>query len=164
MAMTKCKECGKEISTKAGACPNCGAKVKKQVGILGIIFSLIVGGAIFSGVTASKKEEIAQANKSPQQIAAEKAKKDADLHRYAVAVAAAKSIKGAMRDPDSLKFDSMRVSEDGKTVCAEYRAKNGFGGMNKEFVTFVKDIGHRDAATWNKNCRGAMTDQLYAVE
>jgi len=29
MAMTKCKECGNELSTKADACPKCGAKVSK---------------------------------------------------------------------------------------------------------------------------------------
>lgn len=30
MAMTKCKECGASISTKAEACPQCGAKRPKQ--------------------------------------------------------------------------------------------------------------------------------------
>jgi len=29
MAMTKCKECGNEISTKADACPKCGAKIRR---------------------------------------------------------------------------------------------------------------------------------------
>lgn len=30
MALIKCPECGKEISDKAAACPNCGAVVKKK--------------------------------------------------------------------------------------------------------------------------------------
>lgn len=30
MAMTKCKECGAAVSTKAEACPQCGAKRPKQ--------------------------------------------------------------------------------------------------------------------------------------
>lgn len=31
MAMTNCKECGKAISTKAAACPSCGAEGKKPL-------------------------------------------------------------------------------------------------------------------------------------
>ena len=30
MALIKCPECGKEISDKANACPNCGAPVEKK--------------------------------------------------------------------------------------------------------------------------------------
>ena len=51
MAMTKCKECGTEISTTADACPKCGAKQARTSGcakvVLGffglIVFLLIVG-------------------------------------------------------------------------------------------------------------------------
>lgn len=32
MSMTKCRECGTEVSTKAEACPNCGAKFKSKSG------------------------------------------------------------------------------------------------------------------------------------
>ena len=34
MAMTKCRECGHQISTKAEACPSCGAKQAKSSGCL----------------------------------------------------------------------------------------------------------------------------------
>ena len=46
MALRKCKECGKEISSKAGACPNCGAPVKKaptQYGCGGCLGFLLIG-------------------------------------------------------------------------------------------------------------------------
>ena len=33
MALTKCKECGNEISTKADSCPNCGAKAPKKTSL-----------------------------------------------------------------------------------------------------------------------------------
>lgn len=46
MAMTKCKECGAEISTKAEACPQCGAKRKKSSGcalvVLGVLVLVII--------------------------------------------------------------------------------------------------------------------------
>ncbi|HCI3908997.1 TPA: zinc-ribbon domain-containing protein, partial [Pseudomonas aeruginosa] len=35
MALIKCKECGAQVSNKAKACPSCGAKVPKSVGVIG---------------------------------------------------------------------------------------------------------------------------------
>lgn len=34
MALTKCKECGAEVSTKASHCPKCGAKVPKRTSLV----------------------------------------------------------------------------------------------------------------------------------
>lgn len=47
MALQKCHECGKDVSTTAKACPSCGASVKKpllqkNIGCLCIVVSLIV--------------------------------------------------------------------------------------------------------------------------
>ena len=40
MAMTSCDECGKEISTTAKACPNCGAeKSRSKIGCLTYVFA-----------------------------------------------------------------------------------------------------------------------------
>lgn len=50
MALKKCKECDKEVSTKADKCPNCGAPIKKHstVGnfLVLILFVVIIGGLI----------------------------------------------------------------------------------------------------------------------
>lgn len=48
MALVKCKECGSKVSTKAAACPQCGAKINKGMGcgtliIVVCIAFLIVG-------------------------------------------------------------------------------------------------------------------------
>jgi hypothetical protein len=52
MAMSKCKECGKEISTKADKCPHCGAPQKpKQYGcgtLILVVFIIGIFGSIFS--------------------------------------------------------------------------------------------------------------------
>jgi hypothetical protein len=52
MALIKCKECGNEVSTKAEACPKCGAKLKQKAGcgtILGVaILAVIIIGAFGS--------------------------------------------------------------------------------------------------------------------
>ncbi len=52
MALKKCKECGKEISSKAESCPNCGVVLKKKTGFLtyvvAVFFILILLGVIGS--------------------------------------------------------------------------------------------------------------------
>jgi hypothetical protein len=61
MAMTKCKECGGELSTKAEACPKCGAKVRRTSiaawGCLGLLaflaVSAVIGGMFGVGSTSS---------------------------------------------------------------------------------------------------------------
>jgi hypothetical protein len=43
MALTKCKECGKEISTEAKSCPSCGVVLKKKTGyFFYIVVSLLI--------------------------------------------------------------------------------------------------------------------------
>lgn len=42
MALIKCKECGKEVSTSAKNCPSCGAPVKKTLGYGGLILIAII--------------------------------------------------------------------------------------------------------------------------
>ena len=46
MALTKCRECSKEVSTQAKRCPHCGASVKKSnagwIGFLILILFIIV--------------------------------------------------------------------------------------------------------------------------
>ncbi len=49
MAMTKCRECGAQISTKAEACPNCGAKRKSNSGcgtLIGVAVLIVVALAL----------------------------------------------------------------------------------------------------------------------
>lgn len=43
MAMTKCSECGKEISSKAKACPSCGVEVKQKVTFLKAVGVILAG-------------------------------------------------------------------------------------------------------------------------
>ncbi|HOW51774.1 MAG TPA: DUF3862 domain-containing protein [bacterium] len=43
MSMIKCKECGKEVSSEAKACPNCGVASPKKMGIVKKIFIGIFG-------------------------------------------------------------------------------------------------------------------------
>lgn len=69
---------------------------------------------------------------SPQtpQSAAEKKAEDERSSRVALAANMANAIKKSMRDPDSFKLNSVLIMEKTGAVCYEYRARNGFGGMN----------------------------------
>lgn len=60
MAIIKCRECGKEISTQADKCPHCGAKRKKIKLWLWIPLGLVVAffgfGAIVGNTPEAKKK------------------------------------------------------------------------------------------------------------
>lgn len=43
MALVKCKECGQEVSHKAGACPKCGAPIKKKTSLFTWIVAVVAG-------------------------------------------------------------------------------------------------------------------------
>lgn len=66
MSLINCKECGKEISNKAEACPHCGAKPYKASGCFVVILAVL---AIFGtiGVMSSKNSPPAT---PPAQVAA----------------------------------------------------------------------------------------------
>ena len=48
MAITKCKECGGELSTEANTCPKCGAKVKRPSGCLKVIVIIFLGFVVLA--------------------------------------------------------------------------------------------------------------------
>lgn len=149
------------MSTKAKVCPSCGARVPQPVGLLMIVLLVVIAGTIITAVSSPSKPVPIEPPKTAEQIAAETKEKEADLKRYSAAVSAGSSIKKALRDPASLKFESMRVSDDAKIICAKYGARNGFGGMNQEYAVFVDGVSRKPESAWNKNCTGKMYDQLY---
>jgi hypothetical protein len=69
MALTKCKECGTEISSKAESCPKCGAKNVKHYGCGTLILILIILGifvGLFSGGSDTSTSQT-QTTPPPQQ-------------------------------------------------------------------------------------------------
>ncbi len=55
MGIIKCRECGKMVSTEAIACPGCGAKPKKKIGVLGV-FGIVLGSLFVIGVIGNLTE------------------------------------------------------------------------------------------------------------
>ncbi len=56
MAMVKCKECEKEISSSASKCPHCGKVISNsRYVIIGVIIAVIIIGAILIGKVVLQK-------------------------------------------------------------------------------------------------------------
>ena len=76
MALRKCKDCGNQISTKATACPKCGAVVKKRSGclsLIAIVVLMIVVISIISSKIGQDQQKWEDENKKAPQGTAERA-------------------------------------------------------------------------------------------
>ena len=158
MALTSCKECGNQVSTTAGRCPRCGAKVSKSVSRLTIVFVALLGllalKVLLSGSTTPPVS-------APQKTAAQIADDARKQARFERTVAAAISVKTSMRDPESLQWEEIFADDKGNVICLAYRARNGFGGINKEFVVYVDGKPTQKVEVWNKRCRANLYDMKY---
>lgn len=107
-------------------------------------------------LAALTPEQRIEEEKKAAMEAAEKKRKHAAIQQ---ASAGAIILKKSMRDPDSLKLESALVINGTGAVCYEYRAKNGFGGMNVGHAVLSADgkqfrTSEMDGFTkmWNKEC------------
>lgn len=154
MALITCKECGHQLSDTAKACPGCGAKPAKQVGMLGIVFALLFGVIMFKCSTSAVSPPDQPIQKSETTVAAEKAEAEASRKRYAATAETLAFVMKNARNPASVIVEIAGASEDASVVCLQYRAQNGFGGMNRETISMVKGKIGSDPKQWNKNCLG----------
>lgn len=152
--MIKCHECGKEISSEAKSCPHCGATLKqeKNIGCLGIGVLVVVSFLFF--ITLFGKSKTPEPPLTPAAQAAKEELERLENNQLAAVAAAALSIKQAARNPDSVHVLSAWVDDPATTICLEYVAQNGFGGMNRETIVFVDSKAYVEARAWNKHCSG----------
>lgn len=180
MSLVKCKECNAQMSDKAVACPQCGAKYTRTSGCAMIAAWLIGLGVLMSIVTnyfsterqneSDDAERARVASLNPQQrkieadqkaksAAEETTRKNAEKGRLASGIAGASLLKKSLRDPDSFKLEKASIVEGTNIACYTYRARNGFGGLNVEnavFVpsklTFKTSSDDNFASLWNREC------------
>lgn len=180
MALIKCKECGGEVSSKAKTCPKCGASVGRRgigcgtlVGyaVLLLIVIPMVIGLIIAAIDDSEPEPAPAPAPAKQQLtpeeAAEKEKKDKAVQ---LAAAGAATLKKTMRDPDSFELESALVIEESGAVCYTYRARNGFGGMNRDNAVladggkkFLTSDSEGFVDLWNQECGGKSGQDVSAA-
>ena len=167
MALTKCSECKNEVSDSAGKCPHCGAKVSKPAGWLGWICAAIFIFAIVQCSTdIEKSKELSaaiEAAKPLEMREAETKNKALEEARFQKAVIAAKVLKSSLRNPDSVVWEDIYANNDASVICLSYRAQNGFGGMNREHISFINGKPSRSTPVWNRKCTGTgFIDLKYA--
>lgn len=131
MALIKCAECAKEISSKAKACPHCGAKPPYFPG-LGIFLVFIVV-LLFGLKSISQSTDVSAPSPADPSASA----------RGACIL----FIKRKLHDPGSAEFEhseTARVSQNGSqwTVQRAVRAKNAFNATRKSvFECVMRDEG-----------------------
>jgi hypothetical protein len=113
---------------------------------------------------AQRAEEVAK-REAERKVAAEQIAK-AEAHRNRMAEVKLRAmlgivaIKKALRDPDSFKLESAMAMDSG-AGCYVYRARNGFGGYNREQAVldsttdqFLANHQPGFAALWERECAG----------
>ena len=158
MALIKCKDCGKEFSTDAKVCPHCGAKKPKRksnvLWMLSIVTIMVVFGSLFSKNDSSSQDKVvAQSEKAAQEEFEQSIENKKIEKAKNFALIGATNLQKAMRNPNSLKFESVFVTNDGD-ACYSYMAENGFGGINKEYAVLTKKLNFyaNNSSKWNKLC------------
>lgn len=135
---------------------------KKKLGCVRTILIIFLGACALMLATmvlkgcGSKKETAPAAKISKEEraanAAAQKKAEAESLARYTSAKRATTNIKRALRDPNSVQWISVLTSTSGKTACIQYRARNGYGGMSVEQITFLNGNPSESSKTWNKHC------------
>lgn len=166
--LARCEDCNGLVSRSASVCPHCGRpfgpiqpprrKTHPITWIIGGIFAI----AVFSGVIEQYQRQQTEDRRvqllTPEQRTAEDRAKAASTARLTAARAAATALKQSLRDPASVQWESILVSDDAKTVCVAYRARNGFGGLNREIAVYHNGKPSQSISSWNTWCAGK---QLY---
>lgn len=154
MALVKCSECSSEISTEAKRCPKCGAKVRRPAGPIGMVLAGLFLVAVFS--SAYESDDEARVRVANEPTPEEKAAAELAAKQYSTRAAAARivqtAIKRSLYDPDSIKYVGLWVSDDADLVCADYRAKNAFGGMIPQTLVWRNGKAYDTTSAWNKYC------------
>lgn len=134
MALVKCKECGKEYSTDAKACPNCGKRrTTMTTKIIAGFFAFVIIMSIFNSQQSENAESARRATLTPEQRTAEDTAKAKAGKLSAARGACLIALEKSLNDPDSAKLESTsswytEERKDGTIlVQPSGRAKNAFG-------------------------------------
>jgi hypothetical protein len=107
-------------------------------------------GNVLGGAQADKASAAAKAND-------EERAKQHEKNKLITAAAGAQQLLRHLRDPESLKIESMLITDKDGMACIEYRAKNGFGGMSRGRAVYIllaltTQDDKEFATAWNQWC------------
>lgn len=157
MALVKCKECKKEVSSKAKLCPHCGIKnpavgaKETLVGLVVVVVGVVMLAQCMGGSNKGDADKVeATPKETPEQIAAKEAACRSDLqcwgdkHAIAAKIACAPEIeklaKFSHKWTDGMmdtKFPRFRWANKDHTAVTylgdKIQFQNGFGAMQNHF-------------------------------
>jgi len=105
---------------------------------------------VLAGAQADKASAVAKAGDE------ERAKKH-EKNKLTTAAAGAQQLLMHLRDPESLKIESMLITDKDGMACIEYQARNGFGGVHREravyiLLALITESDKEFATAWNHWC------------
>lgn len=129
MALTKCKECGDTVSTKAAACPHCGAGVGKNRADIRtrrfLIFLAIGIGALFLASLVSNQKKTEQSTRLPAANQTPAQADDLSRQHVKKVTAFILNVNGLLC-AQVVDIRPLEVEENVYEVeCVEYRGGNG---------------------------------------
>jgi hypothetical protein len=121
-----------------------------------VILALIAVPAFIGALSSNPGGSAAPVAAPAAATATTPPKADLAFERLRFAAIGVAELHTAMRNPESFKLEQILEMPKG-AICYEYRAQNGFGGMNVEHAVMVDGMlkgGQESAASWHKNCAG----------
>lgn len=105
-------------------------------------------GNVLGGAQADKASATAKAGD-------EERAKQHEKDKLNTAALGAQQLLRHVRDPESLKIESMLITDRDGMACIEYRAKSEFGGMSRERAVFIllaliTQADNEFATAWNQ--------------
>jgi hypothetical protein len=136
MALIKCHECRKRISTEAAACPYCGSRPKPPKNQPSFKKAYLLLGFVFLGILIFGRDEGAGTALSPsnsERPVVDCAERSCLEHRSVAWIDRAKgAVKQKLKDPGSAEFQRVKFFAQKEKlpplVCGEVNAKNSLGG------------------------------------
>ena len=145
MALTDCKECGKQISTTAASCPHCGHKPEKdKIGCAQMIVISFVAILITMVVVTCASSGTSKAPTSTDPAAEQ---------RFQEEVGALLYLKRNMKNPASFELvDFIRTPAN--SLCITYRGTNSFNAITTQRHVINDTTNSNSAQDWANHCAG----------
>ncbi|WP_254616486.1 hypothetical protein [Burkholderia metallica] len=134
--------------------------IRKAIGIVLVVCILTALSGLIRGGGARSSPAAAGPSQEEVKLQDERRQRDEQsAKRQVVTFGVIQGIYSNLRDPDSFKLQSVFIPDNDKVVvsCVEYFARNGFGGMNREYAVGTSTHGDfkfspNNARIWNKMC------------
>lgn len=183
MALIKCKDCKNPVSTRAKACPHCGAEPARTSGcamLVLILFVVFVGLPLMAQLLKGDRGPSSpgpQSTGSKNAVASERQGQPPSGYQSkadsSVVPRAKRAVAQQLKDPESVQFKDVSFAWSERTGNVAYgwvNSKNGLGGYtgfqrfvaNETTVLLEEREEERTLAAWRDAAGGRSTEESLA--